>query len=146
MSTTKTTLSQSVACQLGGLVSIQSHSMWNLWWIKWQWRVILPGASAYPCQYYATNSPSSFIYHQHFITLYNHNKTLPSHLHNVTTHKPVNYTDTDVKTPTVTHETHFRSRCSCMVAVTIICLSHDAENDNKLLSWWQLQSQRKFSL
>jgi len=93
----------------------------------------LPNISPYTCLYYATSSPYSFIYHQHYIIWHSCNKTLPSHLHNITTHNTINYIDIAVKTTTPTHKTHFHSHCSYTVAVT---LSHDAENNNKLLSWW----------
>ena len=61
------------------------------------------------------------------------NKTLPSQLHNVTTHKTMNYIDISVKATTFTHKTPFHNHCSYMVAVS---LSRDAENNNKFLSWW----------
>jgi hypothetical protein len=35
------------------------HSVWDLWWKKWQWTGCSPSTSVFPRQYHATNVPNS---------------------------------------------------------------------------------------
>lgn len=47
------------------------HSMWDLWWMKWQWDSFYSQYLAFPCWFQSANAPThnSFIVHQHILLI-----------------------------------------------------------------------------
>jgi hypothetical protein len=60
----------------GGLIHVQS--MWDLWWVKWQWDRCSVSPSVSTSWYHSTIAPShSFIYHPRCIMFFSQHFSFP---------------------------------------------------------------------